>query len=113
MAAVNRQLDRGNPVALGYALSDIMSDQQPASGSPIPVEEDHASVFSARKQEYGRCYYYLRNSYGYESKGYKPKIRNRYENGSLVATFLVLLATQPGDLVSIPVSTITQKLSSN
>ncbi|MGZ3652667.1 MAG: hypothetical protein ACXWSC_15870, partial [Bdellovibrionota bacterium] len=63
MDIVNRQLDRGNPVAVGYALSDLMpADKQMEAGADAPAPEDHASVFAGRRMRGGRCYYYLRTS---------------------------------------------------
>ena len=85
MEAVDRELDRGNPVAIGYALSDIMPGEssQDAGLSPVPAEVDHASIFAGRRELDGKCYYYLRNSFGKEIAGYKPKLKERFENGGV------------------------------
>jgi hypothetical protein len=83
LAAINRQLDRGNPVSIGYALSDIMPEQASVlAGSPVPAEVDHASVLAGRRTRGGRCYYYLRNSFGTDS-GYASFLRGRYEDGGV------------------------------
>lgn len=82
MDAVNLQLDRGNPVAIGYALGDLMPDEVVEAGD-APRPEDHASVFAARKLMGGRCYYYLRNSFGQERSGYLASLRQRFEDGGV------------------------------
>jgi hypothetical protein len=80
--AVNLQLDRGNPVAIGYALADLMPGETAADGdSPRP--EDHASVLAARRKMGGRCYYYLRNSFGQEKGDYLPSLKGRFEDGGI------------------------------
>lgn len=84
MEEVNRQLDRGNPIAIGYALSDIMPEQKSVlAGAPIPADVDHASVFAGRREVGGRCYYYLRNSFGKETDGYAKNLKGRVENGGV------------------------------
>lgn len=83
MDAVNRQLDRGNPVAIGYALVDLMPGEAFAAGRDAPHPEDHASVLAARREVGGRCYYYLRNSFGQEKNGYLPALKGRFENGGV------------------------------
>jgi hypothetical protein len=82
MDAVNRQLDRGNPVAIGYALADLMPGEA-AEDSDSPRPEDHASVFAARRKSGGRCYYYLRNSFGQEKGDYLPSLKGRFEDGGV------------------------------
>jgi hypothetical protein len=85
MDVVNAQLDRGNPIAIGYALSDIMpgeaSVQSVQTGQPVPADVDHASVFAGRRLVNGKCYYYLRNSFGDTEEGYVPALKGRLEQG--------------------------------
>ena len=84
MDAVNLQLDRGNPVAIGYALADLMpGEATKAEDGPAPRPEDHASVLAGRKRVGGRCYYYLRNSFGQEKGEYLPSLKPRFENGGV------------------------------
>jgi hypothetical protein len=85
--AIHEQLDRGNVVSIGYALSDIMPEEKhllaKALVSSDPSVEDHASVIAGRREVNGKCYFYLRNSFGYDKEGYLPKIKARYENGGV------------------------------
>ena len=82
MDTVNRQLERGNPVAVGYALADLMPGEANAEGD-APRPEDHASVFAARRSVGGRCYYYLRNSFGQDKSDYLPALKSRFEDGGV------------------------------
>ena len=82
---IDRQMDRGNPVAVGYALADLMPDTSifGREKQPSADQVDHASVIAGRKMSGGRCYYYLRNSFGMETKGYKPRFRGRLQDGGV------------------------------
>ncbi len=80
MKAVDRQLDRGMPVAIGYSLADIM----PEGFATGAVEEvDHSSVLAGRKKMGGKCYYYLRNSFGDALDGYHSRFKGRLEQGGV------------------------------
>jgi hypothetical protein len=85
MKSIDEQLSRGNPVAIGYALGDLMPDEKTvhAGNPPSAADVDHASVLAGRHEMGGRCYYYLRNSFGQESKGYATQFKGRYENGGV------------------------------
>lgn len=76
--AINASLSRGQPVSIGYAMADVI----PAKAMAGADEVDHASVIAARKKgRDGRCYYFLRNSFGNDLEGYHPRFAGRLESG--------------------------------
>ena len=61
-------------------MSDLIPEKL-TSAAPSAEEVDHASVFAGRKKMNGRCYYFVRNSFGTELEGYRPQFRGRLEDG--------------------------------
>lgn len=74
---IDQQLDRGQVVSIGYSTNDIMKyDKNYPTG-------DHASVIAARKTQEGKCYYFVRNSFGDSSENYLARFRRTYESGGV------------------------------
>jgi hypothetical protein len=81
LQAIDAGLDRGQPISFGYAFADLISEKSPAAGL---AEVDHASVIAGRRKVGGKCYYFVRNSFGDEQDdGYYPKFKGRLESGGV------------------------------
>jgi hypothetical protein len=65
-AAVDRKLDEGSAVSIGYDVNEILSEsvKLPRRAQSEEEDGDHSSVIAARKMINGKCSYYLRIHYG-------------------------------------------------
>lgn len=74
MALINRTLDAGKPVAIGYDGKELQDN----------IEEnetgDHSSVVAARKWDGKRCSYFIRDAYGPGCGQYRQKFKAKCES---------------------------------
>jgi len=79
--AINASLERGQPISIGYAYADLIPEKKVSAGA---AEVDHASIIAARRRVGGKCYYFVRNSFGDEKDdGYSSKFQGRLESGGV------------------------------
>lgn len=81
--AIDAALDSGRPISIGYAYADLIPETDGKKlGAASAEEVDHASVIAARRMMRGKCYYFVRNSFGDEQDdGYDKKFAGRLESG--------------------------------
>lgn len=73
--ALDRALDQGRAVAIGYNAYDIEA-RTPGEND---IHGDHSSIIAARKMIGGKCHYFLRNSRGSKCDGYIRSLRTACE----------------------------------
>lgn len=85
LAAINAALDSRRPISIGYAYADLIPDTEEKAQKAASAEEvDHASVIAGRRKVGGKCYYFVRNSFGDEKDdGYHAKFKGRLESGGV------------------------------
>lgn len=84
LAAIDAALDSRRPISIGYAYADLIPDTEARPNAASAEEVDHASVIAGRKRMGGKCYYFVRNSFGDEKDdGYHAKFKGRLESGGV------------------------------
>lgn len=78
-ASIDESLNRGDPVSIGYALGDLLTEESRANAEQV----DHASVLAGRRRIGKHCYYFLRNSFGNDLSGYRKQFAGRLEDGGV------------------------------
>lgn len=76
---VNRSLDAGKAVAVGYSAYDFMKKEK----GDKDIHGDHSSVIAARRNINGVCHYFVRNSFGQDCDDYKKGLQCEKQNGGV------------------------------
>lgn len=86
--AVEERLDRYEPTVLGIFARYLFRDGVPridwalAKRDNAEVKDGHAILVVARKEENGKCQYFLRNSWGEKCSVYSKELRKTCESKS-------------------------------
>lgn len=76
-AKIDSELNRRNGVAIGFSLDELMKPDPRVPGG------DHSAIIAAREFREGKCWYFVRNSFGEHSSEYYPKFQKRFERGGV------------------------------